>query len=187
MVIQLQGVCCGTTVFCTLFVEYTCQSPRTLRSLWYGLHPHHITVLTRHQQVCRVHAQNPHRPPLHPICYQTGDRYSWVSIPASACAVCMQCARNAHTVQELGLSPPPLQPAIPHPLTHISLPSPSLAVPLHPVLGRTTAPGAKAPPGMCTLARASLCVCVPKARLPKGNGRDAAPKGTGRRGGGAGP
>ena len=24
-------------------------------------------------------------------CYQTGDRQSWGSIPASACAVCMQC------------------------------------------------------------------------------------------------
>ena len=32
------------------------HSPRTLRSLWYGLHPHHITDLARHQQVCRVHA-----------------------------------------------------------------------------------------------------------------------------------
>ena len=42
-------------------------SPRTFRSLWYGLHPHHITVLACHQQVCRVHAQNHHRPPLHPI------------------------------------------------------------------------------------------------------------------------
>ena len=31
------------------------HSPRTLRSLWYGLHPHHITDLARHQQVCRVH------------------------------------------------------------------------------------------------------------------------------------
>ena len=27
----------------------------------------------------------------------TGDRYSWVSIPASACAVCTQCARSART------------------------------------------------------------------------------------------
>ena len=43
------------------------HSPRTLRSLWYGLHPHHITDLARHQQVCRVHAQNHHRPPLYPI------------------------------------------------------------------------------------------------------------------------
>ena len=43
------------------------HSPRTLRSLWYGLHPHHITDLARHQQVCRVHARNHHRPPLHPI------------------------------------------------------------------------------------------------------------------------
>ena len=43
------------------------HSPRTLRSLWYSLHPHHITDLARHQQVCRVHAQNHHRPPLHPI------------------------------------------------------------------------------------------------------------------------
>ena len=42
------------------------HSPRTLRSLWYGLHPHHITDLARHQQVCRVYAQNHHRPPLHP-------------------------------------------------------------------------------------------------------------------------
>ena len=33
----------------------------TLRSLWYNLHPHHTTVLARHQQVCRLHA------PLHPI------------------------------------------------------------------------------------------------------------------------
>ena len=43
------------------------HSPRTLRSLWYGLHPHHITDLARHQQVFRVHAQNHHCPPLHPI------------------------------------------------------------------------------------------------------------------------
>ena len=43
------------------------HSPRTLRSLWYGLHPHHITDLACHQQVCRIHAQNHHRPPLHPI------------------------------------------------------------------------------------------------------------------------
>ena len=31
-----------------------------------------------------------------------GDRYSWVSIPVSVCAVCTQCARSAHAVQELG-------------------------------------------------------------------------------------
>ena len=28
-------------------------------------------------------------------CYETGDRYSWVSIPASACAVCTQCKNLA--------------------------------------------------------------------------------------------
>ena len=42
---------CGDTTsgcllrnYCILFVEYTCQSPRTLRSLWYGLPttPHHM-------------------------------------------------------------------------------------------------------------------------------------------------
>ena len=43
------------------------HSPRTLRSLWFGLHPHHIKDLARHQQVCHVHTQNHHRPPLHPI------------------------------------------------------------------------------------------------------------------------
>ena len=50
--IQLQGVCCGTTVFRATFVENTCQSPRTLRSLWYGLRPHHIALPApaRHRQ-----------------------------------------------------------------------------------------------------------------------------------------
>ena len=27
------------------------HSPWTLRSLWYGLHPHHITVFARHQHL----------------------------------------------------------------------------------------------------------------------------------------
>ena len=29
------------------------------------------------------------------VCNQSGDRYSWVSIAASACAVCTHCARSA--------------------------------------------------------------------------------------------
>ena len=33
------------------------------------------------------------------LCNQSGDKYSWVSIPASACAVCTQCARSAHAVR----------------------------------------------------------------------------------------
>ena len=31
----------------------------------------------------------------------TTNRTTWVSIPASACAVCTQCPRGAHAVQEL--------------------------------------------------------------------------------------
>ena len=29
------------------------------------------------------------------LCNQSGDRYSWVIIPASTCAVCTQCPRIA--------------------------------------------------------------------------------------------
>ena len=35
------------------------HSPRTLRSLWYGLHPHHITDLARHQQASSPRSESP--------------------------------------------------------------------------------------------------------------------------------
>ena len=35
----------------------------------------------------------------------TTNRITWVSIPASACAVCTQCPRSAHAVQELSPGP----------------------------------------------------------------------------------
>ena len=32
------------------------------------------------------------------LCNQSSDRYSWVIIPASTCAVCTHCARSAHVL-----------------------------------------------------------------------------------------